>query len=77
MVNTNKAFEAFKIKLGRRVQELRDEKGYSKEYLADLASMDRVAIGYIEQGRRSPRLSTLHKLAKCLDVAVADFFKDL
>lgn len=74
MATTNKAFEAFTVKLGHKVQELREAKGYSQERLAYLADMDRVSIGYIEQGRRTPKIGTLYKLAKCLDVSVADFF---
>ena len=77
MVTANKAFDAFTVKLGRKIQELREAKGYSQEKLAYIADMDRVSIGNIEQGRRTPKLSTLHKLAKCLDVSVADFFVGL
>ena len=67
-------FDAFTIKLGHKIQELREAKGYSQEKLAYLADMDRVSVGYIEQGRRSPKLSTLYRLAKCLDVSVSDLF---
>lgn len=74
MVASNKSFEAFTVKLGRKIQDFREAKGYSQEQLARLADMDRVSIGYIEQGRRTPKISTLYKLAKCLGVNVADFF---
>jgi transcriptional regulator with XRE-family HTH domain len=77
MTAANKSFDSFTIKLGRKIQELRELKGYSQEKLAYIASMDRVSIGYIEQGRRAPKLSTLYKLAKCLDVSVAELFKGL
>lgn len=77
MAYADKAFEAFTVKLGRKIQELREGKGYSQEKLAYIASMDRVSIGYIEQGRRTPKLSTLYKLAKYLDVSVADLFRGL
>lgn len=77
MTTANKAFDAFTIKLGHKIQEIREAKGYSQEKLAYIADMDRVSIGYIEQGRRTPKLSTLHKLARCLDVNVADFFVGL
>lgn len=77
MVYADKGFDAFTVKLGRKIQEFREAKGYSQEKLAYIASMDRVSIGYIEQGRRTPKLSTLHKLAKYLDVSVADFFVGL
>lgn len=36
--------------------------------------MDRVSIGYIEQGKRAPKLSTLHALAQAYDVSVGSFF---
>ncbi len=36
--------------------------------------MDRVSIGYIEQGKRAPRLSTLYALARYYDVEMQDFF---
>lgn len=74
MARSGKSFEVFTEKLGRKIQELREAKGYSQERLAYLADMDRVSIGYIEQGRRTPKISTLYKLAKCLNVDVADFF---
>ena len=77
MAYANKAFDAFTVKLGRRIQELREAKGYLQEKLAYLSDLDRVSIGYIEQGRRSPKLSTLFVLAKQLDVSVADFFTGL
>lgn len=77
MATTSKTFEAFTVKLGHRLQELREAKGYSQEKLAYIADMDRVSIGYIEQGRRTPKIGTLYKLAKCLDVSVADFFMGL
>ncbi len=77
MAYANKSFEAFTVKLGRKIQELREAKGYSQEKLAYMANMDRVSIGYIEQGRRSPKLSTLYNLAKYLDVSVADLFEGL
>lgn len=66
--------DAISIKLGHRVKELREAKGYSQEKLAYIANMDRVSIGYIEQGRRTPKISTLYNLAKYLDVSIADFF---
>lgn len=40
-----------------------------------MVDMDRVSIGYIEQGKRSPKLSTLHALARVYGVEVKDFFE--
>lgn len=63
--------------LGRRIQVLRKGKGLSQERLAERLGMDRVSIGYVEQGRRSPRLSTLYAIAAALDVRVIDLFEGI
>ena len=65
------------LRLGKRVQEIRTDKGITQEGLAAMSGLDRVSIGYIEQGKRAPRLSTLLVLAKSLKVKIADFFEDI
>ena len=62
---------------GKRFAEIRRARGYTQEQLAEKMNITPLSIGFIEQGRRWPRLSTLHKLAKCLDVPVAELFKGL
>lgn len=62
------------LKLGKRVQDIRKRKGYTQESLAAVSGLDRVSIGYIEQGRRAPQLSTLLILSKSLQVKLSDFF---
>lgn len=74
MATSKHTFDAFQLRLGQRIQTIRENKGYSQEKLGYIADMDRVSIGYIEQGRRAPSLNTLYKLARCLDVSVAEFF---
>ena len=75
MTKNSKDFNAFKENLGRRIRVLRDKKKYSQEELAALVEMDRVSIGYIEQGRRTPKLSTLYKIADKLDIEVGELFR--
>ncbi|KFI96871.1 MULTISPECIES: helix-turn-helix domain-containing protein [Bifidobacterium] len=70
-------FQAYLTRLGRRVQNLRRERGYSQEKLAELVGMDRVSIGYIEQARRMPKISTLYYIADALDIKVEDLFDGL
>ena len=62
------------LKLGKRVQDIRKRKGYTQESLAAISGLDRVSIGYIEQGRRAPQLSTLLILSKSLQVKLSEFF---
>jgi transcriptional regulator with XRE-family HTH domain len=62
---------------GKRVAEVRRQRGYTQEGLAAKADITPLSIGFIEQGRRWPRIATLQKLARCLDVSIAEFFKGL
>lgn len=64
------------MRLGRHIQDIRRSRGLSQERLAELIDMDRVSIGYIEQARRSPKLSTLYEIARALDVTVIDLFDE-
>lgn len=52
--------------------QLRETKGYSLRRLADKVGMSYVALFRLERGATDPRLSTLRRLAKALDVTVAD-----
>lgn len=61
--------------LGIRIAQLRKEKGLSQERLSELTGLDRVAIGYIEQGRRHPTVSTLFKIANGLGIKLQDLVK--
>jgi len=62
------------LKLGKRVQDIRKRKNLTQEGLAAISGLDRVSIGYIEQGRRAPQLSTLLILLKSLQVKLSEFF---
>jgi transcriptional regulator with XRE-family HTH domain len=71
--NETKYLKAF----GKRVAEVRRQRGFTQERLAAEADITPLSIGFIEQGRRWPRLATLQKLARCLNVSVSEFFKGL
>src|SRR3972149_4036153 len=58
-----------------RFKVLRREKGLSQEQLAVAAGVSCSTVTAIETGRNiNPSVSTLLKLAPCLDVALAGFF---
>ncbi len=63
--------------LGNRIATVRRERGVTQEQLAELTGFTSITIGYIEQGRRSPRIATVFKIAECLKVPVAELFKGL
>ena len=61
--------------LGWKIQKLRKETKMSQEEFAYKLGISRVYMGYIEQGRESPSLKLLIKIAKKLDVNIEDLFK--
>lgn len=63
--------------LGKRIYEARKKRKMSQEDLADASDLDRSHVGYLEQGRRRPTLSTLYKIAKVLDMNLEQLFKGL
>jgi transcriptional regulator with XRE-family HTH domain len=61
--------------LAKRVKELRKKRGFSQEAFADHAGLHRVAVGWIEQGRRVPSLKTLVKISQGLGISVSELLK--
>ncbi len=64
------------IRIGQRIQHLREQKGLSQRALAEAAGISPSALSLLEAGRHSPSVATLEKLADALGVSVAAFFTD-
>ena len=64
----------YRIELGRRISELRRERGISQELLGQLIDKSRTYIGYLEQGVRTPSLDTLLDISEALGVRMPDIF---
>jgi transcriptional regulator with XRE-family HTH domain len=68
------AYEAERKELCRRFgnsfRALREARFHSQEAFADAANLHRTHVGYLEQGRREPTLSTLLILADTLGVSI-------
>lgn len=71
----NTKIEQIYSEIGNRIIKARNDKGISQEKLAATSSIDRSHMGFIEQGRRKPTLSTLHKITSSLDVSLEELFK--
>ena len=56
---------------GKRVRELRKQKGYSQEQLVDKAGLHRTYIGSIERGEQNVSIDNIDKIAKALKTSVA------
>ncbi len=63
--------------IGSRIARTRKARGISQESLAAKTGLDRVAIGYIEQGRRRPSVSTVVKITKALGMKLEEFFRGM
>jgi XRE family transcriptional regulator, regulator of sulfur utilization len=59
---------AVSFAFGRRLRELRTERGVSQDNLARATGLHRTTVGYFEQGRREPRLGTILRLARSMDL---------
>lgn len=53
-------------KLGKKIRELRKSKGFTQQYLAELADIDDKHLSKIENGVHLPTYSTLKKLSEVL-----------
>jgi len=70
------ATRSVKSRFGDRLRQLRDERGYSQEALAERAGLHRNYVGGVERGERNVALENIVKLAKALSVKPADLFTD-
>ena len=58
--------------ISKRIKKLRGELGLTQEDLAEKVGVSRVYIGYVEQGRNTPSLEILEKIAKSLKVKLSE-----
>lgn len=61
-------------RFGDRIRELRHQRRLSQEDLAERAGLHRTYIGFVERAERNPTLKTMEKLARGLDVSLAELF---
>ncbi|MDO4423618.1 MAG: helix-turn-helix transcriptional regulator [Pseudomonadota bacterium] len=61
-------------KLGLRIKELRKEKNFSQEELADLSGLDRTYINSVENGRRNISIINIEKISSAFNLTLKDFF---
>ena len=65
---------SIKVKVGKRIRELRNEIGISQEALANKAEIDRTYVTDVENGRRNISIENLEKLINALEIPFKDFF---
>ena len=60
---------------GRNVARIRAEKKFTQDKLAEKADLDRTFVSGVERGLRNPGIKTVIRIAKALNVPVADLCK--
>ncbi|HLP64191.1 helix-turn-helix transcriptional regulator [Flavobacterium sp.] len=65
-----------KEKFGQKVKQLREEKGFSIEKLANISNVDRNYISDIEKGKRNVSIEVIEKITTGLETDLATFFND-
>ncbi len=60
---------------GIALRDLRKDRGFTQEGLAEETGYHRVFIGYLEQGKRSPSLRTIVGLASVLAVRPSELLQ--
>jgi transcriptional regulator with XRE-family HTH domain len=63
------------VKFGRRLRELREERGWNQEYLAEISGIGQTHISQLENGRREAGLRIIETLAGAFKLAVADLLQ--
>ena len=62
------------IIVGQKIKEIRKKKSLTIQELAEKSGMSEGHISRLENGLKSPTISTLEKLAQALDVPIVYFF---
>ncbi len=63
-----------KQEFGRKLKEIREDRGYTQEGLAEAVESTRDTIRNIETGRHGPRFGLFEKILKALEAHPRDFF---
>lgn len=63
------------IFIGRKIREIRVQKGITQQMLADACDMEIPNLSRIENGRTNPTVRTLFKLCQALDFPMQELFR--
>lgn len=62
---------------GKKVQELRKQKGISQEKIALSIDMDRTYLASVEAGKRNIAIKNIKKISDGLDISLSQLFEDI
>ncbi len=64
------------IQIGKKIKDLRNQKGLTQQELADRTELTKGYISQLEHGLVAPSVITLFDLIECLGTTPSDFFKE-
>lgn len=65
----------FLFALGQKLKNIRKERNYSQEYVANYAAINKNYLSDLERGRRNPTLIVLKRLADFYNVSLSELLK--
>jgi transcriptional regulator with XRE-family HTH domain len=71
------ASASLQIRFGRRIKQLREERGWTFTYLAVHSGVAKSTLLELEKGRNEPRLNTIAALAGSFEKSISELFKGL
>ncbi len=69
--------QKFAKHIGKRLRAVREKTGISQEELSERAGYYRTYVGHIENGKHSPSVHTIWRLAKVMKIDIGDLLKGL
>lgn len=64
----------FRQKFGAKVKEIRKQKKWTQEYLAEILNVDSRSLRKIELGESFPSINTLEKMLEVFEMSTVDLF---
>jgi transcriptional regulator with XRE-family HTH domain len=69
--------DGIRAEIGRRIRNLRLDRGMSQVMLADAAELSRVNLSRIERGKAAVMITTLLRITRALGVTLADLVQGI
>jgi len=63
--------------LGKKIREIRSQRGLTLKEMAELSALNVNTLSLIENGKTSPSIYTLQRLAGALEVPIKEFFEPI
>ncbi len=67
LTSTESQIKDYRLKIGDKIRQVREQRGYSQEHLADLMDINRSTISKIENGKFSITVDYLVRFSIFLD----------